>query len=333
MIATITRTTTIFLAFALTSCSDGVDSVNSDSGTSPTSMTDASSTNVSVESVSSPPDSGTVNDTDGADIIDDTTGDSSSIESPVSIDPPTITVDNTAFIGTINIQTGGNMHGSLTASFAQLPSIATATVLSEIDKLTQQGCIVEDNADINLEPESFPEFRDFGFQLISAGESIVFTGPNGTYIEMRRQSAGGITFYTTDEDISQLGPIPSNLIVDFPGDVFPGFSNVIIPDTDPLIELSSNIADATSTDADLTWNAGSNPDAVVSFSTSLVDSQTGQTVNVHCTTADDGEFSIPSDIQSGLGSDLQGVTNISRLAIRVFQRDNAALFVIRQYYR
>ena len=105
------------------------------------------------------------------------------------------------------------------------------------------------------------------------------------------------------------------------------------PDTEPLTELISSIPEATSADADLIWNAGSNPDAVVSFSTSFTDSQTGETITVNCTTSDDGVFSYPSNIQSRLGSNIQEITNISRRAMRIFERDNTALFVIRHYNR
>ena len=121
---------------------------------------------------------------------------------------------------------------------------------------------------------------NFSELLVSAGENITVSSPAGTFNSLATTSSIGPPVYSEQTNIFTL--LPLGLTVDIPGEVFPAFANVAVPDVQPLTGVVVN-----STGTEVIWDAGSNPSALIS----IIISDTGR--SSICLTADDGQFSVP----------------------------------------
>lgn len=177
---------------------------------------------------------------------------------------------------------------------------------------------------------------DFEFQALSAGEQLVFTGPGGTYVELPREQLQfeGTLFIAYQLDGESLpGPVPSGLTLDIPGDDFPAFSAVDVPDVEPLTgvtpEFSFTSPTSITADTVFGWDAGSNPDAYISISASSTNfGGDGISVtNVDCLAVDDGEFAFPAATRAELGDFSTTSADVARTGVTILRRGNALLVV------
>lgn len=72
---------------------------------------------------------------------------------------------------------------------------------------------------------------------LSADETIVFSSPAGTFVTLQRTVVGESIVYAPEGD-GLPAPIPSGLVADIPGDEFPAFATVRIPDAAALEGVS-----------------------------------------------------------------------------------------------
>jgi len=166
------------------------------------------------------------------------------------------------------------------------------------------------------------------FSTISAGETILFTSSAGTFAELQRKIESGNTFYEPNTD-PVAGPLPDGLILDIPGDVFPAFSNVAVPNLDAF-ELKSPASGEVITPASVfTWEASNNPDSVVEISASNVDFSTSKGVVVSCVVTDDGSFGFPTKTQAEMGADFSSILELRaiRYVFTIKQQGEAILVV------
>ena len=161
---------------------------------------------------------------------------------------------------------------------------------------------------------------------ISAGEVLTFMQPSGSYAEITKQPPFmGFTFYDGD---SVPGSIPAGLTIDIPGDVFPTFSNVSIPNAGGLVVSSPTGGTPVTPDTTFTWNASSDPDTLIDISTSSFDLSTGAVVVVECVATDDGSFTFPAATKAEMGSGFSGFSaDITRTAFKVVEQNGAILIV------
>lgn len=170
---------------------------------------------------------------------------------------------------------------------------------------------------------------DFAYEFVSAGENIVLTSPAGTWLTLPRQQAFGFLFYGFLEDTEIPAPVPSGLTVDIPGDEFPAYTGVAVPDVAALTGVSTG-AGMITPDTVFRWDAGDNADVSVSIDV-VATSFSGTNISfttVDCEAADDGEFSFPAATRTELGSGFSAATaSLSRTGINFFRKGNSLLIV------
>ncbi|MEM7258502.1 MAG: hypothetical protein AAF404_14075 [Pseudomonadota bacterium] len=139
-------------------------------------------------------------------------------------------------------------------------------------------------------------------QSVSAGSNLLMSSAAGSYADLTRQTTDEVITYTTG---STLPRPPDGLTIDIPGDAFPQFSAVQIPDLEDLQISSPESGEALRSDTPIRWNAASDR---TNFRVLLTASDADVTVT--CSLTDDGRFNFPSATQAELG-DLFAATTVS----------------------
>lgn len=241
---------------------------------------------------------------DPLDVADgDDTDDIADGDDTDDVDPPTTTppstptadglVETTIFGGVFFSQLDPSLPPPLDGSivFAEFGVADEPQPLAEIDDIlfvTSELCEVTTSDD-------FDDIEDSPFDTVSAGDNIVISSPAGTFVTLVPELDDGDLAYDVEDGATVPSPLPSGLTVDIPGDVFPAFSNVAVPDVDPLTGVETSGPDNMS----VSWNPGSNDGPILAISVIDITSGAGAT----CFTADDGEFSFPADVQAELDAD------------------------------
>lgn len=144
-------------------------------------------------------------------------------------------------------------------------------------------------------------------QTISAGGNLLMSSAAGSYADLAQQTAGEVITYAA---ASTLPRPPGGLTVDIPGDTFPQFSAVQIPDLEDLEVTSPESGEALRSDSAIRWNAASDR-----TNSRMLLTASDADVTVTCSLTDDGRFNFPSATQAELG-DLFSATSVS------FRRQN-----------
>lgn len=142
------------------------------------------------------------------------------------------------------------------------------------------------------------------FDYISAGESIFINSAGGSYAMLSREidDEDDTIFYFMEVGSALIGPAPSNLSVSIPGDIFPAFSTVAIPNVAELEFSSPMDGELITPSTQFVWNAGSSNNSYVNLSATYIDDALTE-VTVDCLVIDDGEFSLPAATQAELGTE------------------------------
>lgn len=164
---------------------------------------------------------------------------------------------------------------------------------------------------------------DVRFESLSAGEVLTLTSPAGSYAELLREQSLGFTSYELAGELSQ--PVPSEIVLDIPGDQYPAFSDVPVPDVQPLTGVGAT--DAVSADTVFTWDAGGAENVFVTVNVSSV-GPAGDLLSVSCVAVDDGEFAFPAGTRAELGDGFEGFgALLTRTGATIVQRGNTLLLV------
>ena len=159
-----------------------------------------------------------------------------------------------------------------------------------------------------------------GFTPISAGEVIVVNSVNGTYVNLPRTTSEFGIFYSDPVDVPLPLPSPDNLTVDIPGDEFPAFQAVSVPVIPPLVVTQPESSGTLNAATVYQWVPGSSGQSVITLN--LFAEDDNFSMLARCETEDDGEFTLPSDIQMSIGDiEISGISSIARVA-RVAEINN-----------
>ena len=167
----------------------------------------------------------------------------------------------------------------------------------------------------------FLDFDETPFSL-SAGETITVTSAAGTYATLLMNSAAGLIVYIPEEEL--VSPLPQNLIVDIPGDQFPAFSNVSIPNVNAL-DVSPTPQETITGNTNFQWTGTTQTFSFLTIEASF-DTNTGF-VDVVCIARDDGSFSFPANISSQVGGSEASFVDISRTGFDVVFNGDSQLLV------
>lgn len=181
----------------------------------------------------------------------------------------------------------------------------------------------------DVDPDDYltPDFDStVAAETVSAGDVLTLMSGAGSYIELVRETALGLTFYSSSPETVD-GPIPAQLTLNIPGDEFPAFSNISMPVVQTLLMTAPTSTSSITPTTNITWIAGSNPDALLDISVFKINANSTFT-SVDCIASDDGSFSFPAQTQAEMGSDFVGLPlEASRYVIELHQQGDALLLL------
>ena len=230
-----------------------------------------------------------------------------------------------SFLGFVSIdEDAGSNEVDATASFVRFTSSVLANLLQASFEPELDECEVE-TVQISDTPTDLPEIDiDVVPEIVSAGEVLPISSSAGTYIQLMRQTFSGFTFYTAEPE-TVPGPIPAQLSIDIPGDVFPAVANLTLPVVETFVISAPMAGQPITPSTTFSWTAGSNPGAFISISAASI-SSTGDFLIVDCEVADDGEFNFPAATQAAMGAEFVSATaDYERDATTVIQQGNVLL--------
>ena len=180
--------------------------------------------------------------------------------------------------------------------------------------------------------QNFDEHNPFGFgstTFVSAGDSLLVTSPEGTLATVSSNGPFGESFffgYGDDEDLVPA-PVPKSLVLNVPGNTFPAFSAVPVPDVNYPRLTGPEFRPGT-LDKPLRWRAGDPEESTISFNLSN-DAYDTAGAEVYCRVRDDGEFTLPKNVQSALRGNNEHFSfdHFSRLHLTRIQKGDAILSI------
>lgn len=190
---------------------------------------------------------------------------------------------------------------------------------TERDKLLHGCHFSGDGVDT---PNDIPD--EITRDLVSAGDNIVLSTPNGTFADIERFD-DGMDFYGGPiySNMSDLPPLPPNLTMSIPGDVFPAF-NVEFPHVEKIVADGYTVDMPTRLDATFSWIAADDSDATMILSFN----DDPRTSSVICYVPDTGSFQFPQNVIDHFGIDQpMTLSDIERRKTSVYFNDNAMLTV------
>lgn len=180
-------------------------------------------------------------------------------------------------------------------------------------ELADETLLISDEPPIDIDTELF--------KYISAGEVLTLSSPAGTYAELQRNIESEVIYYAVPGDREISGDLPSQLTVSIPGDEFPSFTDVSIPEVQLLQVLNADSLSTFNRDTTTEWVASGESNSLIYFNVTLDEKF------VTCRLLDDGNFTLPDNIKAIFPADAQGYANIHREKTTNIQRDNVLLSV------
>lgn len=203
------------------------------------------------------------------------------------------------------------------AGFFDLPG-DIAPFFSSIAHPTSDRCVIDGQQPSELD-EAVAIFEDR--VAISAGESLVLTSPLGTFATLNRAMDGDSIFYLENDGLDN---IPAELTLDIPGDAFPAFSNLAIPEATDITDLSVSEVVLTDTST-FTWTPIGSSNTILALDLDY------ESAVISCEIVDDGSFTLPADIVDQTGPLSDGFVSFSYvISQNLVQSGNALMMVSRE---
>lgn len=168
-------------------------------------------------------------------------------------------------------------------------------------------------------------FPDAQFTFVSAGDSFTLTSDAGTYAT--------VSYADSRFDIAPY-PVPENLTLDIPGQVFPAFSGITIPMAVSVQNFNPGRNQTLSAETTITWDTTGISDHSIYLEVfDLFASD--KVVRLYCRMADDGSFTLPANIVSALNSSLGVGFELEEakqdvVSVSVITQDDALLVVAKR---
>ena len=210
------------------------------------------------------------------------------------------------------------------ASFRRFASTGELdAIVSPIRPAASDACLLCEEDDFEGFDEAPP---------IDAGEVLVFTSPDGTWVEMARTDGEeGVEYVEPGSPGGSIvlpDSVAAGLVLDVPGADFPAFAAVPVPAVTPLGEIAPGRfpPGAAVTDT-FGWDAADDPGSVVrlDFLVASGDGANGELRDVACVARDDSAFAIPTATLAALGADenMHFVVMVTRETPHVARRGDA----------
>lgn len=222
-------------------------------------------------------------------------------DGPAPVNEDTVELSEYGVVRVVHV--AATTQTQLDAIFCALTTPASAGSIDEQFLTAADSCVVstDGSADTNTIGElacsdALPA------QTVSAGGNLLLSSSAGSYADLSQQIIGETITYTTGGSLPRP---PDGLMLDIPGDAFPQFSNVQIPDLQDLAISSPAAGEALGSDTAIRWTAATDrTNSRVLLTASDAD------VTVTCSLADDGRFNFSTATQAEMG-DLFAADNYS----------------------
>jgi len=202
----------------------------------------------------------------------------------------------------------------LIAGFFDLPD-DIAPFLPFFETPTSDFCIA--NGERTPEGEEIDSILNGGVQ-ISAGDTLVLSSPLGTFATLDKRDDDQGVFYTSAD---MLDNIPADLTLDIPGDTFPAFANVAVPDSISIDDFDHSTDNITATSV-FTWTPTGSANSFL-----YLDMSFGSTL-VECQVVDDGNFSLPEETVAQIGELTDGTVENASIDTSVLEQSGNALLLV-----
>jgi len=218
----------------------------------------------------------------------------------------------------------------LSAGFITSSSLINVDTVTNSLKPTSDTCTFRENVSFLDDTDvELPGINISDIRTISAGETITFTSSAGTYATLNRETEVGFTGYSLELDGSSM--VPTDLVVDIPGDEYPAFSNVAMPSVEPLTGINVSTGDVVNAGSTITWDGSPNSGSTISISAysdfDITNFLTSTITEVDCFVIDDGSFTFPAAIQAQMGSISLANYDVGRDNVSVVRNGNVVLFL------
>ena len=314
----------ILLALGLTACdSETVRVVTNDDSVAQESDTDnGTDTNTTDSATDTSTDSNTTDTADATDTTDSTDTTLTSNTRGLLAEPDKLH----NLVGLVKVEAVNTDSDFSRGIFTRLDTALTAQNILEFFVPASDFCqVTRYNA-------AFPQGNAFKIYdqeptLISAGENITLNTAAANYATLERQIVEGTgLIYRSNTALSEN--IPAGLVLDVPGEVYPGFSNVALS-TVPALQLQSPATNGqVTTDTQFQWNANNDPFSVFEIYAGFTSPETNQVIEIGCTVVDDGQFTFDATTRAELG---EGFTadwfSVLRVVYDVAESEDGILFV------
>lgn len=161
---------------------------------------------------------------------------------------------------------------------------------------------------------------------VSAGETVILTGASGTFATFSRTLLfdGEAILYLPESEL--LSPMPQDLVLDIPGDEFPSFNNVAIPNV-PALDITPAQDQPINANTEFRWNGGTEALGIVTIEADFT-MDNGINLGVLCFPRDDGSFVFPADVKEQIGDAVADqALSYSRSAFNFLKSGNAELWI------
>lgn len=191
------------------------------------------------------------------------------------------------------------------AVFCSLTNPVAAATLDDQFQLAVDSCTVSNISDDDSPSEdtALACASALPAQAISAGANLTLTSVDGSYAELTRQGSDDELRYVLGS-----GPLPrppNELRLSIPGDDFPAFTDVEIPDLQTLTVTAPAASEPVRSDTRFSWTAASGaPDSRLLLQAEDTD------IRVTCSLRDDGSYRFSAATQAELG-ELFSAGNVS----------------------
>lgn len=320
------------LALGLIACdSETVQVISTDGSVPNTEATDTGATDNSSTTDSDSSDNTTTNGTDSTSSTDATDSTNN-----------TDTNDSTTTIATDGMLSNpGRLHnlvGLVKVEAVNTDSDFSRGIFTRLDTaLTAQNILeffvpASDFCEVTRYNAAFPQGNAFKIYdqeptLISAGESITLNTTTGNYATLERQIVEGTgLIYRSNTPLSEN--IPAGLVLDVPGEVYPGFASVPVSGV-PALQVTAPAANTPVTDeSEFLWNANSDPLSVFEIYAGYTSPETNEVIEIGCTVIDDGQFTFDAATRAALGDDFTADwSSVLRVVYDVAESEDGILFV------